>query len=149
MNWILPLLLIAGGLLAAASLIVAKKPDARALIDKIAPFQATMGIVMLIAGVYYLFVGMGITALKGMLSVWAIGGISWLSCFVCCILLGIMFGMPMVAKLSAGGAAKGEQLAKKLAPFQTLIGVIAIVTGVLILLEWPQLGILKPSFGGM
>ena len=147
MNWILPLLLIAGGMLAAASLIVAKKPDARALIDKIAPFQATMGIIMLVAGVYYLFVGMGISALKFMLSFWALGGISWLACFICCILLGLMFGMPMVAKMSAAGAAKGEQMAKKLAPFQTLIGIVAIVTGVLLLLEFPQLGILKP--GGM
>ncbi len=61
---------------------------------------------------------------------------------VSAIVLGIMFGMPMVAKLSASGAAKGEELGRKLAPYQTLVGLVAIGSGLLILLF--VLGILKP-----
>lgn len=147
MDWILPLLLIAGGILAASALIVAKKPDARALIDKIAPYQATLGIILLVWGLFNLFAHVGITGIKFLLSFWPIAGVSILAGLISAILLGIMFGMPMVAKMSAGGAAKGEQMAKKLAPFQTLIGIVAIVSGLLIILC--QAGILKPSVGGM
>ena len=142
MVWIMPLLLIAAGILAASALIVAKKPDAKVLIDKLAPYQATMGIILLVWGLYYLLVGFGITMLKFTLSWWPLGGIALLAGFLASILLGIMFGMPMLAKLSAGGAAKGEQMAKKLAPFQVIIGVVAIVSGLLLILM--NLGILKP-----
>lgn len=143
MDWILPLLLLAGGVLAASALIVAKKPDARQLIDKIAPYQATLGIILLVWGAYNLFVHVGFSMISLLLKIWPLGGIAILGGLVSAILLGIMFGMPMVAKMSAGGAAKGEQIAKKLAPFQTLIGIVAIVCGLLILLI--QLGILKPA----
>jgi hypothetical protein len=57
-------------------------------------------------------------------------------------LLGILFGMPMLARISASGAATGEELGKKLAPIQTIVGVIALVCGLLLLLM--VLGILKP-----
>jgi hypothetical protein len=142
MDWILPLLLIAAGILAASALIVAKKPDAKQLIDKLAPYQATMGIALLVWGIYNLFVHIGISMMMLLLKVWPLGGIAIWAGLVSAILLGILFGMPMVAKMSAGGAAKGEQMAKKMAPFQVIIGIVAIGSGLLILLM--QLNILKP-----
>ncbi len=143
MDWILPLLLIAAGILAASALIVAKKPDAKQLIDKLAPYQATMGIALLVWCVYNLFVHIGISLMMAILKMWPIGGIALWGGLVSGILLGIMFGMPMMAKMSAGGAAKGEQMAKKLAPFQVIIGIVAMVSGLMLILI--TAGILKPS----
>ena len=41
------LITIAGGLLAASNLIIARKPNAKDLIDKLTPYQGWIGIVML------------------------------------------------------------------------------------------------------
>ena len=141
MLWIEPLLLIAAGILAASSLIIAKKPDAKAMIDKIAPYQAMLGIILLIWGLYNFFINIGPGWMIKILSAAPLLGITLWGMLVSSILLGIMFGMPMVAKMSAGGAAKGEQMAKKLAPFQTLIGLVAIGSALLGILY--NLNILK------
>ncbi len=143
MDWILPLLLVAAGILAASALIVAKKPDAKQLIDKLAPYQATMGVALLVWCIYNMFVHIGISWMMLILKAWPIGGIALWGGLVSGILLGILFGMPMVAKMSASGAAKGEQMAKKMAPFQVIIGLIAIVSGLMLLLI--TAGILKPA----
>ena len=45
------LLVIAGGILAAAGLIISKKPDAKQLIDKLVPYQAFIGVAMVAATV--------------------------------------------------------------------------------------------------
>jgi len=129
-----PLLLILGGILAAAGLIVAKKPNAKELIAKIQPYQATIGIILL---------GMGLWTLIRWLS-WFGAMFKLAPLFATCmmaniaasILLGIMFGMPMVAKMSASGAAKGEEFAKKLAPYQVLIGLVGIGAGLVDILYW-------------
>jgi len=143
MDWIDPILLILGGILAASSLIVAKKPDAKEMIAKIAPYQATIGIILLVWSVYNAFIHIGIKLMIDIVKFWPIGGITLWAALVSGILLGILFGMPMMAKMSAAGAAKGEEMAKKLAPMQVLIGVIAMISGLLLILI--QLGILKPS----
>jgi hypothetical protein len=143
MAYIQPLLLILAGILAASSLIVAKKPDAAKLIAKLTPYQATMGIILLIWGIYNAFIYVGIKMMIELVKAWPLFGITIWAMLFSSILLGIMFGMPMVAKMSASGAAKGEELAKKLAPFQLLIGIIAIASGALGLLY--ALGILKLS----
>ncbi len=141
MDWLLPLLLIAGGVLAASSVIVAKKPEARELIAKIAPYQAVIGIVLLITGVLNVF-RFGPGNISMALKHAPLLGVTVLGMLLSAILLGIMFGMPMLAKVSAGGAAKGEEMAKKMAPFQALIGLIAIGSALLAILF--NLGILKP-----
>ncbi len=131
--------LILGGILGISGLIVAKKPDAKELIAKIQPFQAFIGIALLIFGVYNV---LHIMDFIRIMSVLPVLGIMAIGAVVSAIVLGILFGMPMVAKMSAGGAAKGEELGKKLAPFQTLFGIVALVTGI----YWAliTLGILNP-----
>jgi len=133
-----PLLLIAGGILAAANLIVAKKPDARALIAKIAPYQATIGIALLVMGVWTLLRWLSwFGFFFGHAPLYATCMIAFIGAS---ILLGIMFGMPMIAKLSPQGAAKGVEVAKKLAPFQIMIGLVGIGAGLVDILYW--LGVL-------
>ncbi len=134
MDLLLPLMCIAGGILAASGLILAKKPNAAELIGKIQPYQATIGIALLAWGIYNLFINIGISVMMAFIKFAPLFGISILGMLACSILLGILFGMPMLAKLSAGGAAKGEELGKKLAGVQVLIGVIAIVSSLVFLL---------------
>ena len=131
--------LILGGILGISGLIVAKKPDAKELIGKLQPFQAFIGIALLIFGVYN---AIHIVDFFKILSVLPVLGIMAIGAVTSAIVLGILFGMPMVAKMSAGGAAKGEELGKKLAPFQTIFGIIALVTGIYWMLI--ELHILKP-----
>src|ERR1051326_5526552 len=49
------LITIAGGILAASSLIIARKPNAKDLIDKLTPYQGWIGIVMFFWGVWGTF----------------------------------------------------------------------------------------------
>ena len=46
---------ILGGLIAASSLIVAKKPNAQELLDKITPYQGWIGVVLTFYGVWGAF----------------------------------------------------------------------------------------------
>ena len=142
MGYLLPFLCIAGGILAASALIVAKKPDAKELIGKLQPFQAFIGAALLAIGIYNFFIYIGPSLMFQMVKFAPVLGLCLWGMLISAILLGIMFGMPMIAKLSAGGAAKGEELGKKMAPFQALIGLIAIGSGLLGVLF--QLNILKP-----
>jgi hypothetical protein len=132
------LILIAGGILAAASLIVAKKPNAKDLIAKIAPYQATIGIILLVSGVWTLI--RMLSWFGWLFRMSPLFGTAVMANIAASILLGIMFGMPIVAKMSAEGAAKGEEFAKKLAPYQVLIGLVGIGAGLVDILFW--LGIL-------
>lgn len=139
MGYAWPVILILGGILACAGLIVAKKPDAKELIGKLQPFQAAIGIALLVFGVLNLMDAIHFLSLMSLIPVTVIMA---LAAVASAIILGLLFGMPMVARFSASGAAKGEELGKKLAPIQTLVGIIALVSGVYFLLM--ILGILKP-----
>ena len=139
MDYLLPFLLIAGGILATSSLIVAKKPDAKDLIAKLAPYQAIIGVLLLGFGVFNLIRSIQIFKFISVIPVMAI---TTLAMIFSAVLLGLLFGMPMVAKMSASGAEKGAEIAKKFAPFQVLIGLVGIGSSLLFLLfVW---GILKP-----
>jgi len=139
MGYAWPIVLILGGILGCAGLIVAKKPDAKELIGKLQPFQAAIGVALLVFGVLNLLDAIRFLSLMSLIPVTVIMAFA---AVVSAIVLGIMFGMPMIAKLSASGAAKGEEMGKKLAPYQTLVGIVAIVTGLFFLLM--ILGIMKP-----
>ena len=48
MGYLFTVVLILGGVLGCAGLIVAKKPDAKELIGKLQPFQAVIGVALLV-----------------------------------------------------------------------------------------------------
>jgi len=144
MDWLHIILLLAGGILAISSLIVAKKPDAKAMIDKLVPFQAIIGVALLGIGLLRLIQVGPINTFR-FLSVSPLLGITLIGALWGAILLGFLFGMPQIAKWmpgESGAETKAMDLSKKLAPFQTIIGVIVLASGVLMLLF--QLRILKP-----
>ena len=145
MDLINPLLLIVAGILAISGLIVAKKPNAKELIDKLVPYQAFIGVALLAFGLWNLVRSLG--SVFQILKFAPLLGITALGVIFSSVLLGFMFGMPQIAKWIPGESsaeAKAVELSKKVAPIQMIIGMIAIAAGALALLI--ELGILKPSF---
>jgi len=145
MAYIEPILLILAGILACSALIIAKSPQAKDLIGKIAPYQAMMGVTLFGFGIYNFFIWVGIGTMVKLLTASPLFGVvAWVS-LGCSMILGFVFGLPLIAKWAGGSggqaAARGEAFAKKVAPFQTLLGVLAIVSGFLLSLY--QFGILK------
>ncbi|MFN0246168.1 MAG: hypothetical protein ACKV2T_04625 [Kofleriaceae bacterium] len=142
-DWLVCILMVAGGVLGVSGLIVAKKPDAKALIDKLVPFQAFIGVALLAFGLWFLIrVGpltpFRLISILPMFAVFAIAA-TWGS-----MLLGFLFGMPQIAKWIPGESSaenKAMELSKKLAPFQLILGVIVGGGGILGLLI--GLGVLK------
>jgi len=136
METINALVLIAGGILAVSSLIVAKKPDAQKLIDKLVPYQAIIGVALLVLGIVNLIRGLG-NHLLDILRIVPLFGLTYLAMCVTSILLGFLFGMPQIAKWLPGEGPteqKGMELSRKLAPYQILIGIVGLVAALLMIL---------------
>ena len=141
------LLVIVGGILAISGLIVAKKPDAKQLLDKLTPFQALIGVALLAFGLFNLLRSFGTPSIFDIIKIAPLLGIATLAMIVCSVLLGFMFGMPQIAKWIPGeGAAeqKGVELSKKLAPFQMIFGLVGI--GATLIYFLYRFGILKLTF---
>ena len=51
MNWITVIVLTLAGVLALSGMIIAQKPQAKDLIDKLVPFQGIIGVVLLVWGI--------------------------------------------------------------------------------------------------
>lgn len=135
MDVINAIIVILGGILAAAGLIIAKKPDAKQLIDKLAPYQATIGVAMVAFGLInfvrllgYLTDIFKLNLMFG-LAIWCMLGTS--------VALGALFGMPQIVKWIPGESnaeQKALELSRKVAPFQVLLGLIAIASSLMYLL---------------
>lgn len=120
------------GVLGAANLIIAKKPDAKELIAKVAPYQGWMGVAGVFYGVHEIIFAVGFTEMLGAglfpMLLWvtyvAAGGLQ--------ILLGFLLGVGTVKSFIKSPAAleKMAQVQAKLAPFQGTLGLIAMATAV-------------------
>jgi hypothetical protein len=124
------ILLVILGLLAVPSLILSKKPNAKELFDKVAPYQGWFGVVFALWGIWGIINSvLGI----GLLATWPILWISYLVVSVVCAGLGFILGYGLIQKhaLSKNEKAKeaGEKVLAKLLPWQGTLGVIAIVLG--------------------
>ena len=142
MEYLFALVLIASGLLGASALIVARKPNAARIIDALLPFQALIGAGALALAILNLL-RWGPKALLDLTRQWPVMGASMLGGVLCGILLGFMFAVPLMGRLGAG-QQRAAELAEKVAPWQLLIGLVAIVAGVFLILF--RSGILPPSF---
>ncbi len=123
--------LIVLSLIAVPSLILAKKPDAQQLLDKVAPYQGWIGLIFCAYGIFGI-VFSGILGLSWMPS-WPIYWITVLAGNLVKTILGFMLGFGMISKLALSknetAKEKGEQLLAKLAPKQGLLGLIGIGVG--------------------
>ena len=140
------LLLLLGGILALSAFIVAKKPDAKAMIDKLVPFQAFIGVALLGVGLVQ-WIRTGIVDIFRIVSHYPLFGITAIGAVFGAIILGFFFGMPQIAKWIPGESnaeTKAMELSKKIAPYQMIFGIVALASGVLLLLY--EFRILKLTF---
>jgi hypothetical protein len=123
--------LIILGLMAAPSLILSKKPNAKELLDKLTPFQGWIGLVFAFWGVWGI-----ISAIMNLdvLTHWPIWWITWLASSVVEATLGFLLGYGMISKLilskNPTAQEKGEQLLAKLAPLQGKLGLFGVIVGI-------------------
>ena len=123
--WIITVvILLAGGLLGAANLIIAKKPNAKELIEKLTPYQGWIGVVLVLWGIWDLI---GVLRSLGTFSVfWLV----WLVTAVTELGLGFLLGYGLISKYVLGSSPqaleKGQQLRARLANYQGPLGVVAI-----------------------
>jgi hypothetical protein len=117
------------GILGASSLIIARKPDAKELIAKIAPYQGWIGAVSALWGVW----GIISAVLNlGWLAHWPIYWATWLADSVLQAALGLLLGVGVLKSFIKDATAqqKMDQTIAKLAPFQGTLGLVAIALGV-------------------
>lgn len=126
------ILLIILGILAVPSLIVSKKPNAKELIDKIAPFQGWLGLVFCVIGIWGIISSI---IHIGWLTSYPIIWILDLAVAIVEACLGFILGYNLIVKYvlskNEAAAAKGEQILAKLLPLQGKLGIAAIVIGLL------------------
>ncbi len=127
------LTLIFLGLLAVPSLILSKKPDAKALFDKVAPYQGWIGVIFCLWGIWGIIDSL--LNISPLLSLVPFLWIIWFVGTVLMALLGFILGFGLIKKhaLSKNPAAdaKGEAFLKKLLPLQGMLGILAIVVGII------------------
>jgi hypothetical protein len=127
-------ILFLGGCLASSSFILAKKPNAKDLFAKVAPYQGTIGVIMFFWGIWQIiYLLMNLVIFKLMLAftiTWKITAVVWILTGVVSTVLGFLLGFGMInafaAKKNPAAAQKSEQMMKKLAPHQTWMGFVAI-----------------------
>ena len=127
--------LIILGILAAPSILLAKKPNAKELIDKIAPYQGWIGLVFCLWGLW----GVIQALLKiSWISEWPIWWITWLAGSAIQTILGFILGYGMISKLilskNEQAKEKGEKILAKLAPIQGKLGLAGIGIGVWVII---------------
>jgi hypothetical protein len=131
------LITIAGGILAASALIIARKPNARDLIDRLTPYQGWTGIVMFFWGIWSV---LDCVRNLGVLSSAPLIWILWLACGVANLVVGFLLGFGLITRYTLGknpvALARGQQIRVKLAAYQGMFGLLAIATGTLYVV-WP------------
>ena len=117
------------GVLGAASLIVAKKPDAKELIAKLSPYQGWIGAVSALWGLWWT-----ISAVLniGFMAHFPIWWITWLATGLVMLLLGFLLGIGVMKTFVKDPKAneKADQMLAKLAPYQGTLGLISIGLGI-------------------
>ena len=126
------LLLIVGGIVGASALILSQKPDLKGILEKIVPFQALIGALLLIMGIVF-FVISGPIAMFKALSVSPLPAAAGVGGVLVAILLGFLFCLPQIVSIT-GQEQRANELAQKIFPFQILLGLAAAACGVVGLL---------------
>jgi hypothetical protein len=124
--------LIVLGILGAASLIIAKRPDAKQMIDKIVPYQGWFGAASVFYGIWDIIsavLNMGMMS-AGVL--WLVWWILWLAAGLLQVSLGLLLGVGVMKTFVKDDAAKAkmDQTVMKLAPFQGTLGIVSIAVGI-------------------
>ena len=118
------------GSLAASSLIIEKKPEAKDLIDKLRPFQGWIGIIAFVWGVWAIIGSIG---RLGWLSHYPISWITYFAVGVLQVGLGFILGWGLFSSMAFKDKPdmkeKGEAMLAKLRGVQTKLGLAGILLG--------------------
>jgi hypothetical protein len=125
------------GILAVPNLIIAKRPDAKQLIDRIAPFQGWIGVFALAWGIWriialILYLGTVIewlTMKQGI--IWMLFGVSYIAYTLVLTVLGFLLGFGTMKSFikNPQAIARMDQTLARLGPKQGTFGVIALING--------------------
>lgn len=131
-NWLIQFVVgpVLGGILAASGFIIAKNPNAKDLIDKIAPYKGFIGVGMLGLGAWNIVTNLGNIG-------WFFSSISGIGAFITLctmVVVGFLLGFGLIAKHAGGAAEKGAELQKKLIAVEVPLGFLSIGGGVFCLL---------------
>ncbi len=125
------LIVIVGGLIASSNLIVGRLPNAKEWLDKLSPYQGSIGGLMFFWGIWETI---SVVTNIGVLSSAPLSWILWLGIAMADLLVGFLLGFGLITKyaLSKNEQArqKGQTIRAKLAPFQGMLGLFAIAMGV-------------------
>jgi hypothetical protein len=134
------LAVIVGSLVALSGFIIARKPEAKALFEKIAPYQGYLGVSLLGYGIWQTLANMGdFGDWFGKHNPHKIFAIGWLAYLFSAIILGFCLGFGVIANWIPGeGAAekKGIVIQKTLLTFSLPIGIIGLVGGIITLYSY-------------
>jgi hypothetical protein len=130
---LLPLIAIIAGMLAAASVVIKKMPDAANLIEKIKPYEAGIGAAALVLGLLRLL------TINIAFKIGLIWGLVSASCIASCIIMGFLLGYPVLQnllldELSEDAKAKSIEIYERLTPYKVTSGLVAMGTGIYLLL---------------
>ena len=122
------------GVVSASSLIIARKPDAKELIAKVAPYQGWIGAISALWGAWWLI---NWILNVGAMMTWPILGITMLANAILLLGLGLLCGIG-VLKMFVKAPAATEKLdltVAKLAPYQGILGLVGIGVAVWTILD--------------
>jgi hypothetical protein len=145
MHRIGPLAVIVASVVALSSFVIAKKPEAKGLFEKIQPYQGFLGVFLLAWGIYDLlryvllgFEGSSMSLFSIFLEVDKLAAFTLLGYVASAILLGFLLGFGLIAKWIPGeGAAekKGLEIQEKLLGYSLPIGLIGLISAILFLVQ--------------
>ncbi|MEH6307377.1 hypothetical protein RYH73_17140 [Olivibacter sp. CPCC 100613] len=129
MIWGITLILLS--ILAVPSLILAKRPDARQLLEKIEPYQGWIGLIFCFWGIWGVIQAV---IHIGALTTMPIWWLTWLAGSALEAVLGFMLGYTLIQKHLLSGSAnagtKAAELRAKLAPNLGKFGLIGLIVGI-------------------
>jgi hypothetical protein len=130
------LAVIAGSLISLSAFIIAKRPSARHLFEKVAPYQGFLGVGLLVWGIYDLLRTVGswgdFLRIPGM-KLFGAGVIAYV---LSEIVIGFCLGFGLIASWlpgQGGAEKKGLEIQRKLLGFSMPIGVVGLVSGLVVL----------------
>lgn len=122
------------GLVCSSNLIIARKPDAKDVIAKIAPYQGWIGAVSAVWGAWWLI---NWVLHAGIMLKVPVIGITWLADSLLLLGLGVLCGIGILKMFIKAPAAteKLDLTVTKLAPFQGILGLAGIAVAVWTILD--------------
>ena len=122
------------GVVCASNLIIARKPDAKELIAKVAPYQGWIGAISALWGAWWLI---NWILNVGVMMTWPILGITWLANSLLLLGLGLLCGIGVLKTFVKTPAAteKLDLTVSKLAPYQGILGLVGIGVAIWTILD--------------